>query len=280
MSIIQGDALRPPLRPPFSYYGGKTKLAHRIVPLLPEHEHYVEPFAGSLSVLLAKPVSRMETVNDIDQRLMTFWRVLRDRPDDLVRVCMLTPNSRAEYKASNDAVPDDLESARRTWVMLSQGRKGGTQDKGWRYVLEPVIQGQMHSRLTGYINRMNSLALRLALVTLECLDALDIITRYGTCPSTLLYVDPPYLNSSRVGAGYAHEMGKAEEHEALANVLSKVDAAVVLSGYPSTLYNDLYDGWYQTDLSTRASVGRGIPSSLRTEVLWSNRPFVESDALW
>jgi len=51
--------------PPFTYFGGKTRLAEKIVATFPAHGHYVEPFAGSLAVLLAKPRSRMETVNDI-----------------------------------------------------------------------------------------------------------------------------------------------------------------------------------------------------------------------
>ena len=79
------------MKPPLAYYGGKTSIAGRIVSLLPEHGHYVEPFAGSPAVLLAKPPSRMETVNDIDRDLMLFWRVLRDRPADLERACLLTP---------------------------------------------------------------------------------------------------------------------------------------------------------------------------------------------
>src|SRR6266540_1363749 len=60
--------------PPFAYYGGKTTLADRIVQALPAHRHYVEPFAGSLAVLPAKPPALFETVNDLDQQVMTFWR--------------------------------------------------------------------------------------------------------------------------------------------------------------------------------------------------------------
>jgi DNA adenine methylase len=89
---------RQVVKPPFAYYGGKTTLAPIIANLLPQHEHYVEPFAGSLAVLLAKTPSRAETVNDLDGDLVTFWRVLRDRPDELERACALTPHSREEYE--------------------------------------------------------------------------------------------------------------------------------------------------------------------------------------
>ena len=122
--------------PPFAYYGGKTRLADRIVALLPAHEHYIEPFAGSLAVLLAKTPSRMETVNDLDGLLMTFWRVLRDQPEQLARACALTPHSRAEYESARDAdlsaVTDDVERARLIWVQIAAGR-GGTPGGGNGY---------------------------------------------------------------------------------------------------------------------------------------------------
>src|SRR5690625_4153363 len=102
------------MKPPFPYFGGKTRLAGSIIDLLPPHEHYVEPFGGSLAVLLTKPRSRMETVNDLDGDLQTFWRVLRDQSSELARVCTLTPHSRAEYTAAFDRPSDlpDLERAR------------------------------------------------------------------------------------------------------------------------------------------------------------------------
>ena len=61
------------------YLGGKITLGPVIAALLPDHQHYVEPYCGSLAVLLAKEPVHLETVNDIDRDLVTFWRVLRDR---------------------------------------------------------------------------------------------------------------------------------------------------------------------------------------------------------
>jgi len=66
------------MKRPFVYLGGKSGIADKISHLLPPHEHYVQPFAGSLAVLLAKNPSPLETVNDLADDLMNFWRMLRD----------------------------------------------------------------------------------------------------------------------------------------------------------------------------------------------------------
>lgn len=79
-----------PVQPPMTYFGGKTRLARRVAALLPRHEHYVECFAGSLAILLAKAPSRLETVSDLDGDLMAFWRTLRERP------CRPRPSVRAD----------------------------------------------------------------------------------------------------------------------------------------------------------------------------------------
>jgi DNA adenine methylase len=233
-------------RPPFQYFGGKTLLAKRIVAEFPEHRQYVEPFAGSLAVLLAKDPAPMETVNDLDGDLMTFWRVLRERPEELQRACQLTPHSRSEHELSRDlgAHLDDLERARRVWVALAQGR-GAVRRTGWRHYLKPAGNFGMPAYLDAYVDRMAPAVERLHHVSLECQPALRIIERYGRNAETLLYVDPPYLGStrgsqddqSRAGTHrYVHEMLRPAEHEELLDALTSCAAAVVLSGYASELY--------------------------------------------
>ena len=268
------------VKPPFTYFGGKTRIAAQVAALLPAHEHYIEPFAGSLAVLLAKPRSAMETVSDLDGDLVAFWRVLRDRPGDLERACALTPHARAEHLEAYQPAADDLERARRVWVRLTQGRSGQLHHlTGWRYYQDPRgSHSSMPDYLEAYCARLAPAAARLAGISLECLPALELIRRYGRHPAALLYADPPYLESSRSSAGrgpsYRHELRTEDDHRELAAALLEAHAAVVLSGYDSPLYAELYDGWHRREIG--AYTGNSHPSKgHRVEVLWSNRPFAQ-----
>lgn len=251
--------------PPMGYMGSKARIAARIVELLPPHRGYVEPYAGSLSVLLAKPPGGLEVANDLDGDLVTFWRVLReyDRswpiPDDV----------------------DELERARLVWVKLSQGRGGSLRATGWRY--HEVSRGRsasMPRTLQSYVRRILDAADRLLDVTLECRPALEVVERYGREPDTLLYVDPPYLYRTRSRtARYRHELGEPQAHRDLADALHACRAGVVLSGYPDPLYEDLYRGWDRVELpaGTGQYVGGGYQQ--RVEVLWSNRELLPAGQL-
>lgn len=272
------------IKPPFPYYGGKQLLAARIIPLLPPHQHYVEPYAGSLSVLLAKRRVTFETVNDLDGRLIHFWRVLRDRPDDLARVCALTPHSRAEHAMVLDAVDDDpddeLERARRTFVLLTQGQSGGTSRRtGWRYFANPVGSTfSMPQYLEAYLGRFAAVVGRLAGVSLECRPAVDVIAAYGRHPGCLIFADPPYVLSARKSVGYRFEMTD-DDHREMAAALRETCASVMLCGYASALYDEeLFPDWHRIEMP--AGTGNGGEWRDRTEVLWSNRPFPRQDALF
>lgn len=95
------------------YPGAKNRLASWICEYIPKHDVYVEPFAGSLAVFFNKQRSHIETVNDIDEEIVNFFRILRDRSDELERAIEFTPFSRSEYKAAYEPSYNDLERARR-----------------------------------------------------------------------------------------------------------------------------------------------------------------------
>lgn len=263
------------MKPPFVYFGAKQQHAKRIVRLLPDHGHYVEPFAGSLAVLLEKPRSHHETVNDLDRYLVTFWRILRDRPDDLERAIRLTPHSRVELERAlldPDGPTEELEVARRVHVLLTQGRSGTPLRTGWRRYVDPGgTSSSMPRYLEGYANRVAPAAARLYGVSLECRPAVEVIEAYGRSPDVLLYEDPPYPVSTRSpGAKYAVEMLNDDQHRELAEANKTAKAKVLLSGYACPLYDvELYPDWNRIELDAWTGNG-GDGNRDRTEVLWAN----------
>ena len=270
---------RQTLKPPFEYYGGKTHLAPKIASLLPPHDHYVEPFAGSLAVLLAKEQSRAETVNDLDGDLVTFWRVLRDRPEELERVCALTPHSVEEFVAAADRADcDDLEAARRVFVVLTQSREHSLKPRdasGWRRSVKSSGRVTMPRALGSQAARISAVAERMIGVSLENDDAINIIRRYGREPSVCIYADPPYLGDTRgSGGGYGVDQKEDGFHQAFADACNEAKASVIISGYDSPLYAELFEGWHRIELTTRPTQSL----DRKMEVLWSNRPFAAQTA--
>ena len=141
---------------------------------------------------------------------------------------------------------------------------------GWRYFSKPSgTNNSMPMYLDAYARRMPPAALRLRSVSLECRPALAVIADYGQSPDCCLYVDPPYDPTIRAG-GYREET-TGDDHVALAEALHGCAASVVLSGYHSPLYADLYGEWDRVEMD--AFTGQGDQATgQRTEVLWSNRP--------
>ena len=255
------------LVPPFPYFGGKMKIASEIVSHFPDHDRYIEPFAGSLAVLLAKPPETYEVVNDLDSRLVNFWRVLRERGDELERYCALTPHSREEYVTAKGegVVDDELEDARRLWVLYCQSVSGAYEGAGWR-APGPTRKspGQHFSR---FHERFHGLADRLRHVSLENVEYTTILSRYRDDERALLYVDPPYLAETRsTSKEYVHDMSSEEEHRGLLESLLLMSGAVVLSGYRSPLYDEVLADWTPITIGAQTQNGGD-----REEMLWINR---------
>ncbi len=100
----------------FGWYGGKYSHLEWLLPLLPKATHYCEPFGGSSAVLLNREPSPVETYNDIDGEVVNFFRVLRDRKDELIQAIGLTPFAREEFRvaiAEEEEGLSSLERARR-----------------------------------------------------------------------------------------------------------------------------------------------------------------------
>ena len=259
-------------RPALRYFGGKWRLAPWLISHFPPHDCYVEPFGGAASVLMLKPRAFAEVYNDLNDRAVNFFRVLRERPSDLVHVLNLTPYSRKEYRLAYEPSGDPLEDARRFAILSGQGNRGaGTIDAGgWRW-MKHVSRTATPAREWTKLDHLYQIAARLQGVQIESDDAKVVIARYDS-PKTLYYVDPPYMPSTRClrwgGDAYSCEM-REEDHVRLAETLHSVQGMVILSGYPSALYDELYAGWIKRErsntLRVRSNRGRGRRS---IECIW------------
>mgnify|MGYP000900441368 CR=1 FL=1 len=247
---------------PLNWYGGKMSAAAFIVSQIPAHRTYVEPFFGGGAVLFEKKRCAHEVLNDVNGAVVAFWRALRESPEALERVCALTPFARDEWAAADLAEDvDDLELARRLYLKTATSY-GHSMTAGFAY-----STGQNGSKARAMLNgldRFSSAAHRLSGCLIENQDAVRIIERFGSARSCVIYADPPYVPSSRRSTSdYEHEMSEAH-HRELANALRDSPATVLLSGYHSPLYDELYADWDSTEFGARHTD--------RAEVLWSNRP--------
>jgi DNA adenine methylase len=258
----------------FGWYGGKFSHLDWLLPLLPQTHHYCEPFAGSAAVLLNREPAPIETYNDIDGDVVNFFRVLRDRPEEIKRAIALTPFSREEFHravTASAARASDLERARRFYIRARQARTGLAQTATlgrWANCKNTSRAGMsgVVSRWLGGIEGLDEIAERLLRVQIENRPAIDVIKLYDS-PNTLFYCDPPYLHETRGDAkAYGFEMDMAA-HEELAKTLRNVKGKVAVSGYRCDTMDRLFDGWRRFDAPKKQC--HSI-KKMRQECLWMN----------
>lgn len=227
----------------FPYYGGKTRYAQTIVDYMPPHKRYVEAFGGGASVLLNKPESDIEIYNDADENLVNFFRILRNREDELWEWLKACPYSRTEHEKwatqfyGDGEVPDDLGDVARAgrWFTLRHTQYGGIT-KGPSGFSTPFARNEARS-MRKNIERLDKVRERFEKVVVECDDYLALIDRYDG-ERTFWYFDPPYV-------GNEHEYLGEFDHADLVGALSDLEGDWMVS------YRELPDGLKDISVAAR-----------------------------
>lgn len=282
-------------RPVMRYHGGKFRLAPRLLSHFPPHRTYTEAFGGAGSVLMQKDRSYAEIYNDLDGEVVNVFRVLQNRrkAKRLEELLRLTPFARSEFLLGYKTGRTEVERARRTLIrsFMGFGSDSVSRTKASRAGFNTRLSSTMSTGFRANANRsgttpahdwMNfsqaipNFAARLQGVVIENRDALEIIARYDR-EETLHYVDPPYPSSvRRIGNGstpehrYRHEMTDDASHEKLSELLKSLRGMVILSGYPSPLYERLYRGWHTVAWTGGQFCSANTRSQTRTEMIWMN----------
>lgn len=284
------------MKPVISYYGGKQRQAANIVPLIPKHTVYVEPFCGGAAIFFAKPWPNTENshhyrevLNDKDERLINFYRVLQtpEKRDALIERLSLTLYSEAEHAKAKDLESgDDVCRAWAYYVNISMSFSNKL-DGGWSRQAfgrnSATAWAARVARLPEYLDRMSS-------VYIACDDALKIIKQWDS-PQTFFYCDPPYP-----GAHQGHYGGyTVEDFQALVSTLNECQGSFILSNYEQT-DAQIPEDWERFEFAAIASskgrVGydrskkadESDQNRQRTEVVWRRfnrlKPRPEIQALY
>lgn len=264
-------------KPPLKWHGGKYYLASKIVEIMPSHQQYVEPFFGGGSVLLAKdPANVGEIVNDLNGHLTNFWRVLQDETlfARFYRIMQAVPFSETEWRDAHERlskVEEPVEQAVAFYIECRQSHSG--RRRSFAAITRNRLRQGMNEQAAAWMTAVEGLPAihaRLRRVAIMNRDALRIIEQFDT-PHTLFYLDPPYLHSTRITT---HEYGEqemsVEQHERLLELLLQVKGKVILSGYPSPLYDGKLENWSTVDFDLPNNSASGSSKQRMTERLWCN----------
>jgi DNA adenine methylase len=256
------------MRTPITYWGGKQKLAPVILPLIPDHITYCEPFFGGGAIFFQKKPSEVEIINDLNKSVVNFYRQARDNFDALQAKIQGTLHSRACHDDAlvmyqNPHLFSDLERAWSFWTLTNQGYSGkiGT----WGYgTIGDANEKKLDNRRQEFTHDLQK---RLTRVQIECDDALKII-RLRDRPTTFFYLDPPYFNSNM-----GHYGGYTEaDFRALLETCSKIEGKFLMSSYPSPVLAEFVaaQGWHYREIEMAKPSGGA--KARKVEALTANYP--------
>ena len=253
------------------YYGGKRGYgkATWIAEHLPwaYNSTYVEPFAGMAGVLLARRPVKLEIVNDLNERIVNWWRAVRDEPEQLAWLIDRTPHSRVEYQWATENIDNpELPAVRRALaftVAVDQSMMHADGKNGQWQKNKDINVGSVR-RPEG--RDIDALAFRLRKVQLECMDAVKLIEQVADYRHAVVYADPPYPT-----ADTSPYKESEVDVDRLSAALLSIKGAAAISGYGDE-WNHL--GWRREERGATlfaANIhGANANRPPRTEVLWIN----------
>ena len=234
--------------PMLPWIGGKRRLAGQIIPLFPEHECYVEVFAGAAAIFFEKPPAHVEVLNDIHGELVRLYRVVQHHLEEFVRQFKWALTSREMYRRTSSTPPEaltDIQRAARFYYLQKLGF-GGKVD-GQTFGTATTSKARLN--LLRMEEDLSAVHLRLHQVTVEHLDWAECVRRYDR-QHTLFYLDPPYFGT----AGYGSEFG-LEQYELMAQLMRSIKGKAVVSVNDIPAMRSAFKGLKTRELKIRYSVG-------------------------
>ena len=229
---------------PVAYYGGKANLASEILPLIPRHVQYVEPFFGSGAIFWSKPKSKNEVINDLNKSVTNFYWVLKTNFTELQKLIQATLHSEILYTQAKEMLRDEncpsLEKAWAFWVGCNMAF-GHVLFGGFAFG-ETGSGGGTKNKRDNFTDKFSK---RLEHCEIFNRDAVELILLKDS-ESTFHYIDPPYVSSEQGHyAGYT-----TEDFVKLLDVLKNIKGKFLMSSYPEEILMKYREecGWQSKDI--------------------------------
>lgn len=259
------------LKTPISYYGGKQNLVTTILPLIPKHTTYIEPFVGGGAIFWSKKPSEVEIINDYNRELINFYECVQNSFVDLEKMVRISLHSRSLHADAtvvydNPHMFNKIKRAWAVWVLSAQSFSS-MLDGSWGY---DKIKGTTSQKIANKRDSFTEdLAVRIQNVQIENTDALRIINSRDY-KDAFIYCDPPYFNSD---CGHYDGYSK-QDFENLLQALSDIDGKFLMSSYPSDILQEYtkQNKWFTKSIEQKVSVANATskPGKKKIEVLTAN----------
>lgn len=263
------------MKTPITYYGGKQSLVKHLLPLIPPHKIYCEPFFGGGALLFAKEPSEVEVINDINSEVVNFFKVAKTNFSELQKEVIGTPHSREAYSRAKAVYQwtdmfSEVKRAWAFWVLTNQGFAGSVDSWGF---------GKENSKEKALANKRNNFlenyAKRLDVVQIENHDAIRVIERCDTKES-FFYCDPPYINSDM---GHYNDYNETD-YRNLLDCLVKVKGKFLLSSYPNKILSEYIKKYkWNTKQVQKTVYVTKLTNKHKTELMVFNYDEPEFDAV-
>lgn len=227
------------LKAPFPYFGGKSSAAPEVWRRFGTVNNYIEPFCGSLAVLLAREeVQGYETVNDKSCFISNFWRAVQSAPDEVARHCqfpvsevdlharhswLMFSDEVYDFREKLSADPDFYDAKIAGWWVWGMciwigagwcGERALTKEGKLKKQI-PNAHGQRHCQKKNILKFLQRLSERILKVRIcngewhRVCSSKSATTALGT---TGIFFDPPYAaDTGRDMRLYAEESGTVAE---------------------------------------------------------------------
>lgn len=231
------------------YPGGKTKAIKYIRSIWQKipHSEYREPFVGGGSIILAKPPVKFNWINDINDELISFYRVLADpeKREEFIKELISLKINKEFYDSLFTSKPnDEYDKAKKFYILNRCSFSGITKWNSYIGLVRYNIENAQHL-MREFGNKIHN-------YKITCMDFSKVIEASPEEDNVFLILDPPYAES-RQEAAYDFPFTK-KDHMRLSNNLKKTEYPFLLTYDDCQFIRELYDWAYQYEYTWTYSV--------------------------